>query len=106
MPRHGAVVLLILCAAALLVGRAAHAEFYRWTDSSGQLRISNIPPAGVARDGSIAPFYSPSSIAAQQAALRARLKARDDALQAASHAAHSGADAAGETAAFDTARSK
>lgn len=106
MPRHGAVVLLTLCAAALLVGRAVHAEFYRWTDSSGQLRISNIPPAGVASDGSIAPSYSPSSIAAQQAALRARLKARDDALQAASHAAQSAVDAAGETSEFDAARSK
>lgn len=106
MPRRRAVVLLTLWAAALLVTRQAHAEFYRWTDTSGQLRISNIPPQGVANDGSVAPSYNPSSIPAQQAALRARLKARDAALQAASRAAQSAADAEGETPEFDAARSK
>lgn len=106
MPPRRAVILLVLCAVTLLMTCAGHAEFYRWTDSSGQPRISNIPPQGVSSDGSIAPSYHPSSIFAQQAALRARLQARDAALQAASHAAQSAADAEGEISDVDAARSK
>lgn len=106
MPPRRAVILLVLCAATLLMTRAAHAEFFRWTDSSGQARISNITPAGVSSDGKVVPSYNPSSIAAQQAALRVRLQARDAALQAASRAAQSAADAEGETTESDAARSK
>ncbi len=106
MPHLRAVVLFALCATTLLVNGTAHAEFYRWTDANGQLRISNIPPQGVASDGSVAPSYNPSSIAAQQTALRVRLKARDEALQAQSRAAQSILDPAGESPEFDAARSK
>ena len=106
MALRRAAILLVLCAATLLMARAAHAEFYRWTDTSGQTRISNIPPQGVSSDGSVAPSYNPSSIAVQQAALRVRLQARDAALQAASRAAQSAADAEGQTPEVDAARSK
>ena len=76
-----------------LCGGVCSADFYRWTDVHGQQRISNIPPQGVAGDGSVTPRYNPSSIVGQQAALRARLKARDKALQAARDAVQSREDA-------------
>jgi hypothetical protein len=100
------VRLLGLCGVlAFLYGSVCCADFYRWTDTRGQLRISNIPPQGVAGDGSVAPRFNPSSIVGQQAALRARLKARDQALQAARDAAHSRQDAAA-AAGFDPAEIK
>lgn len=67
----------LLAGLAMLACADAQAGFYRWTDASGQLRVSNIPPQGVAADGSVLPRYNPLSIAAQQARLRQRLEARD-----------------------------
>lgn len=106
MPLIRALILCVVTVAALAAGHDVRAEFYRWTDAHGQRRISNIPPRGVAADGSVLPHFNPASIAAQQAALRARLKARDQALQAASAAQSAAEDAAPATADFDTARSK
>lgn len=106
MASRRVVILPVLGTAALLMSCAAHAEFYRWIDSSGQARVSNIPPQGVRSDGSVSPAFNPSAIAVQQAALRARLQARDTALQAASQAAQSSADAEVESSGAGTARSK
>ena len=69
--------LVLISGLAMLAGADAQAGFYRWTDAGGQLRVSNIPPQGVAADGSVLPRYNPLSIAAQQARLRLRLEARD-----------------------------
>ncbi len=74
---------LLLAVVALLCAPAALAEFYRWTDAQGRVRVSNVPPRGVRDDGSLAPGFSPHSIQAQHAALRARLAARDAELAAA-----------------------
>jgi len=88
----------LCCAATLLAPLAVHAEFYRWVDAHGQVRISNIPPQGVAGDGSVVPRYNPSSIAAQQRQLRARLQARDEALAADAAADQSADERAAEVA--------
>ena len=74
---------LLLAAIALLCAQATSAEFYRWTDAHGRVRVSNVPPAGVRDDGSLAPGFNPLSIQAQHASLRARLAARDAELAAA-----------------------
>ena len=73
----------LLGVAVLLYASGAAAEFYRWTDAHGRVRVSNIPPRGVRADGSIAPGFNPLSVEAQRAALRARLEARDAELAAA-----------------------
>jgi hypothetical protein len=86
-----ALALVVISALSLLAPQCAQAEFYRWTDARGQVRISNIPPQGVNSDGRVAPAYNPSSIQTQQRVLRARLKARDQALQEIP-AAHQSAD--------------
>ena len=97
------MALSVLCATIWFAPLCARAEFYRWTDARGQLRISNIPPQGVAIDGSLVPRYNPLSIESQQATLRARLKARDEAL-AATRVADQSVDEAG--AESEEARSK
>lgn len=74
---------LLLAVVALLCAQATPAEFYRWTDAHGRVRVSNVPPRGVREDGSLAPGFHPLSIQAQHAALRARLAARDAELAAA-----------------------
>ena len=91
-----ALILRLCCAALLCAPLAAQAEFYRWVDAHGQVRISNIPPQGVASDGSVIARYNPSSIAAQQRQLRARLKARDATLAIDAAAAQSATDLSAE----------
>lgn len=61
---------LVACCA----GPGAGAEFYRWTDSDGAVRISNVAPPGVRADGSLRAGHHPYSLAAQHARLRARLE--------------------------------
>lgn len=73
---------LLLAVVALLCAQSTSAEFYRWTDAHGRVRVSNVPPRGVRDDGSLAPGFNPLSIQAQHAALRARLAARDAELAA------------------------
>ncbi len=83
---------------ALLLPATSNAEFYTWTDTSGQPRVSNIPPRAVRIDGSVDARFSPFSMVAQQAALRARFKARDAQLSAA-RAAHQSSAAVDSTGA-------
>ena len=104
LPR--ALIIPTLALAAMVASHGAHAEFYRWTDAHGRVRISNIPPRGIAADGSVLPGYNPLAIGAQQAALRAHLKARDAELLAASAAQSAAEDAADDSPDFDNARSK
>lgn len=101
-----ALNLKLLWVASLAVSVAAHAEFYRWIDTRGQVRISNIPPQGVASDGSVIARYNPSAIAAQQAALRKRLQARDAQMQLARDAQSALVGAQSETLETEAARSK
>ncbi|MGE0860240.1 MAG: DUF4124 domain-containing protein [Gammaproteobacteria bacterium] len=87
---------LLLGVVALLCAAPTPAEFYRWTDAHGRVRVSNVPPRGVRADGSLAPGFNPLSIQAQHAALRARLAARDAELAAAAAAQSEAASAARE----------
>ena len=85
-----------MLASALSLPATSSAEFYTWTHTSGQPRVSNIPPRAVRADGSVDVRFNPFSIAAQQVALRARFAARDAQLTAA-RAAHQSSAAVDST---------
>lgn len=92
---------LLLCAGGLVaavVAGPAQAEFYRWVDASGRTRVSNVPPAGVRADGSIAPRFNPNSIAAQHARMRERLAREESARRAAQDEDAGGAGSAAASA--------
>ncbi|MGE0482756.1 MAG: DUF4124 domain-containing protein [Gammaproteobacteria bacterium] len=74
---------MLLASLLCLVSLSAQAEFYRWTDAEGHARVSNVPPAGVRADGSLARNHHPYSIPAQHARMRERLAREADALAAA-----------------------
>ncbi len=63
-----------LATVATVVPRSVHGEFYKWTDETGQARISNIPPKGIREDGTILDTYHPNSIMAQHARMRKQLE--------------------------------